>query len=603
MGCEMYLRRIELENTGPIDLTNYHFPFNEDGNPKPVVFVGRNGAGKSILISHIVNAMIVAKGSVFSDSEVEEGKVYKLRSPTYIRHGKDYYRAYVHFDDNFFQGEIQATYPRAQFESIKTYTPNDMNWSRMDMNSTSIFVSNFDEREAEVRERLSKSIMLYFPPNRFEEPAWLNIENLKSTASYRVDARMQGVSGRQIINSSPLRDNQNWLLDIVYDSYAVERKAHILPGHPLPFLLETNGPATQLRKAIEEFLLRLFSAEGPIQWGVGARGIRSISISQKQMPISNNLFSLSTGQTALLNIFLTLIRDCDNMEGNFNGLKEVKGIVVIDEVDAHLHTELQHTILPQLLSLFPKVQFVITTHSPLFILGMEKTLGGDGFALVELPNGNAISVERFSEFEAAYRHFKETTVFDRDMRAAISESHTPILFTEGSIDVDYLERAAQLLGRQDSLKDVRLLDANGFGGLDKIWKHFDTNIAQLTNRRVTLLYDCDINKSANSKPGVTRLVAPQQGHRIAKGIENLFPDGLIERARQANPAFIDVSPVFQRVVRGNAVEEPERWDVNVDEKRNLADWIIANGSAAEFAHFGILFDMIDAAKIGEKDGD
>jgi len=441
--------------------------------------------------------------------------------------------------------------------------------------------------------------MLYFPPNRFEEPAWLNIDNLKSTATYRVAKRIQGVSGRQIINFSPLQDNQNWLLDIIYDSFAIERQARNIPalGVAVPLLVETNGPATQLRKAIEEFLLRLLGAEGPIKWGVGSRGGRSISISQNQTPLSSNLFSLSTGQTALLNIFLTVIRDCDLLEGGFTGLQEIKGIVVIDEIDVHLHTDLQHRILPQLLLLFPKVQFVITTHSPLFIMGMEKSLGNDGFALVELPHANPISVERFSEFELAYRHFKETAVFDSDVRTAITQSQTPILFAEGSIDIDYLAKAAELLDRQESIEKFRLLDANGFGGLDKIWKHFDTNIARLTNRRVTLLYDCDVNKAASSKPGVSRLVAPQQGHRISKGMENLFADELIERAKQASPAFIDVSPAFQKVVRGNAVEEPERWEVNPDEKRNLADWVIANGAAQDFAHFGLIFDLLDAAYV------
>ncbi len=40
------------------------------------------------------------------------------------------------------------------------------------------------------------------------------------------------------------------------------------------------------------------------------------------------------------------------------------GIVLIDEVDMHLHPEWQQTVLSSLLEAFPKVQFIVTTHSP-----------------------------------------------------------------------------------------------------------------------------------------------------------------------------------------------------------------------------------------------
>jgi predicted ATP-binding protein involved in virulence len=42
----------------------------------------------------------------------------------------------------------------------------------------------------------------------------------------------------------------------------------------------------------------------------------------------------------------------------------VPGIVLIDEVDLHLHPSWQQTILDSLQEAFPKVQFIVTTHSP-----------------------------------------------------------------------------------------------------------------------------------------------------------------------------------------------------------------------------------------------
>lgn len=41
-----------------------------------------------------------------------------------------------------------------------------------------------------------------------------------------------------------------------------------------------------------------------------------------------------------------------------------KGVILIDEVDLHLHPGWQQTILPDLTNTFPNVQFIVTTHSP-----------------------------------------------------------------------------------------------------------------------------------------------------------------------------------------------------------------------------------------------
>ncbi len=41
-----------------------------------------------------------------------------------------------------------------------------------------------------------------------------------------------------------------------------------------------------------------------------------------------------------------------------------KGVVLIDEIELHLHPKWQRQIIPQLLATFPNCQFIITTHSP-----------------------------------------------------------------------------------------------------------------------------------------------------------------------------------------------------------------------------------------------
>ena len=95
----MYTKRIQIDNYGPIDKLDITFPF-EGVTPKPVVLVGENGSGKSIFLSHIVNGLISAKNFIFPESpEVETGKVFKIRSPLYIKSGNEYYFSRVDFEN------------------------------------------------------------------------------------------------------------------------------------------------------------------------------------------------------------------------------------------------------------------------------------------------------------------------------------------------------------------------------------------------------------------------------------------------------------------------------------------------------------------------
>ncbi len=50
-----------------------------------------------------------------------------------------------------------------------------------------------------------------------------------------------------------------------------------------------------------------------------------------------------------------------------NPSKEGQGIVLIDEIDLHLHPKWQRKIVTKLIEIFPNVQFIITTHSPLVL--------------------------------------------------------------------------------------------------------------------------------------------------------------------------------------------------------------------------------------------
>ncbi|MBE5907659.1 MAG: ATP-binding cassette domain-containing protein [Lachnospiraceae bacterium] len=75
---------------------------------------------------------------------------------------------------------------------------------------------------------------------------------------------------------------------------------------------------------------------------------------------------LSDGYAAVLDIIVDLMMRMER-QNNRSFAYDLPGIVLIDEIETHLHLELQRKVMGMLTTLFPNIQFIVTTHSP-FIL-------------------------------------------------------------------------------------------------------------------------------------------------------------------------------------------------------------------------------------------
>ncbi len=88
-----------------------------------------------------------------------------------------------------------------------------------------------------------------------------------------------------------------------------------------------------------------------------------------KLPFS--LTELSDGHSAILSIITELILRMDAIDrGNYN----LQGIVLIDEIETHIHVGLQKKILPFLIDFFPNLQFIITTHSPFVLSSISNSV-------------------------------------------------------------------------------------------------------------------------------------------------------------------------------------------------------------------------------------
>ena len=85
---------------------------------------------------------------------------------------------------------------------------------------------------------------------------------------------------------------------------------------------------------------------------------------------------LSDGYRRLVSIVIDLAFRCALLNKVMYGdeaYKQTHGTVIIDEIDEHLHPELQVRILKALHNTFPKIQFIVSTHAPLVMSSVENT--------------------------------------------------------------------------------------------------------------------------------------------------------------------------------------------------------------------------------------
>ena len=74
-----------------------------------------------------------------------------------------------------------------------------------------------------------------------------------------------------------------------------------------------------------------------------------------------------------------------------------EGIALIDELETHLHIELQRKILPFLTTFFPRVQFIISTHSPYILTSVSNTTIFDLEKKVTLNDMSNYSIDNVAE--------------------------------------------------------------------------------------------------------------------------------------------------------------------------------------------------------------
>lgn len=105
---------------------------------------------------------------------------------------------------------------------------------------------------------------------------------------------------------------------------------------------------------------------------------------------------VSDGFAAVLDIVADLILKMQD-DNSLTRSYQKEGIVLIDEIETHLHLALQKVIMPLLTKVFPNIQFIITTHSPFVLSSMPDAVAYDLEHQEVLDNLTEYSYESLAE--------------------------------------------------------------------------------------------------------------------------------------------------------------------------------------------------------------
>ena len=592
----MYLERLFIENYGAVKKLDIKLPFDDNDNPKPIVFVGKNGSGKTLTISSIVDSFYelskIGFDNIFSNSE-QNSPYYRISGGDNIKVGEKYSLAYLKFKTESVDLEFIEKIGDVDNSYITTNLTNNFNLNNEKNNK--IITKN----KATIENEFNNNLVCFFPPNRYEQPHWFNKETALDTEYFNFNKRLSHRLHKPILIQNSLKDNFKWFLDLYLDS-----KAEITVNNGKYELVDSDAAQNSIifRKGIEkiEEILNLILEETNVKLSSGYRFQSRLALRKDNSVFLPSINNLSTGQTLLLNMFSTIIRYADMSDlNNSLNLQDIKGIVVIDEVDIHLHNDLLLSVLPNLIKLFPKIQFIMTTHSPLFLMGMDNIYGEDNYSIYDLNETDYISSERFKEFETAYKHFSETKKYETDFVDKVKELTKPILYVEGDYDIRYIKYIAEKLDKNDIIDKIEIIDGDGSGNLKNLWKIFDSNKAAkisklITKQKILFLFDCDESESEKDVANkIFKVSIPtNNSNHIKIGIENLLSNTIIEEA--VTKGYITHSTTSQTV--GTVTDTIENYELVKNQKSNLCNWFCTEREniIEDIEKFSAIFDLIES---------
>ena len=387
----MQIKNIHLVNyRGMEDLT-------VEFGPGVNLIIGDNGAGKSSLLSGLSVALahlLTGNGETFFHMDKEDVRAtvhpagdattsVEYHTPTIVEGGLEFHGGAWRYSC---KKDNEVSFPLVDIPSGKA------DWDKMQ----ELFNDN------------SATLPLISYQN--DERSLISFDEAKQP-----DGQLERRQGyHNCLSGKPFFESvQNWCARMDYIGYKLRHEAAeygLFKRIVSKFITELTESADAVQVDFSPALNRLVYSEG-----------------------GNSYFihNLSAGYQSALCLIMELAYRTALLNPRLDDMKSLEGVVLIDEIDLHLHPRWQWKILGALRATFPGVQFIIATHSPIVISSAEDAK----LILMESP----VSVK---ELPDAYGYnigdVLELTQSSMDMPQEVKEWRQKI---EQALDENDLQRA------------------------------------------------------------------------------------------------------------------------------------------------------------------
>ena len=274
--------------------------------------------------------------------------------------------------------------------------------------------------------------------------------------------------------------------------------------------------------------------------------------------------------------FRTLITLCSYL---LNDQDKSGKIFVMDEPFTNIHPKAQRHVSRMLQSLSQRFQIIYATHSPHLLPERDKII----CTLAEAAGD--LSICKFEEYPLNLFYDLSPLALDTVEKIERSDSAINVI-PEGTTDDKIYRRLFEIEGISDK---IDIVDMRGSG-------HLENRIRSFATIDKPSLFILDPNEKVSKLERSRELIAKhdhlfvlelpyQKDNHVKKGIENLIPNHIIEKA------YKELEQVVQLLTKQHYGEEPTE-QYNVLKKRDLAEFFVNESKDDDYEFFSPVIDRI-----------
>ena len=337
-------------------LNNYRCfkDFTIDFHDQLTVLVATNGKGKTAILDAIavafgtfVNSTGLARGSVFNRSDVQKIKARETKT-----------------------NEMEEVYPLV-LEANGLINNEVTHWSRelhkpkgaTTTKDTKSLIQYGQDIRNKVVHKVDEIIPLisYYGTGRL----W-GLKKITLNKKQHETSRLSGYIDC-LDPLSSYKSFESWYVDICLAE--LELKIEEIEKNNLDI---SNNEFTVIRKSIQQAVNHIVEKNTGWKDIVYKKRAETI-VAQNETFGELSLMQLSDGIRNMIGLVADIAYRAVKLNPHLeNAPKQTPGIVLIDEVDMHLHPKWQQTVLTDLTKAFPNIQFIVTTHSPQVLSTVKK---------------------------------------------------------------------------------------------------------------------------------------------------------------------------------------------------------------------------------------